>query len=137
MCACPRDFIRCCCTYGSIQKHTCMCVFCFLFFKVQTLSVQTKLLCLHMCGLVCACLCENLLLMLGRYNGIGVQLRARIAPLLTEQSTSCPLCKQTGYSDQYGYQTRPPVACVCLNRCVKERESVREKRSKVWSLGVV
>lgn len=66
----------------------------------------------------------------------------RIAFALTKQSTSCPLYKQTGYSDQYGYQTHPSVACVSvrastcvcvINTCLrrKERRTGREKEGGI------
>lgn len=54
----------------------------------------------------------SLLLILGMYSNICVLLQSRIAFFpLTKQSSSCPLYKQTGWNDQYGYQTHPAVAC--------------------------
>lgn len=126
MCVCPRDFIRyyfgpC----GSITIPVCVCLCVFdpprmcvyghvICAQVRTLFEQTKLVCLHICVCIGGNVSVNLLLMLGRYRGIGVALQGRIASLLTEQSTSCPLYKQTGYNNQYGYQTRPTVGCVCV-----------------------
>lgn len=61
----------------------------------------------------------------------------RIAFALTKQSTSCPLYKQTGYSDQYGYQTHPTVARVYVRARVcdkyvskKERKTDRQTERK-------
>lgn len=99
------------CVFDPPRTSVCVHAICA---KVRTLFAQTKLVCLHICACIGVYVSANLLLMLGRYGGIGVALRGRIAPLLREQSSSCPLYKQTGYNDQYGYQTRPTVVCVCV-----------------------
>lgn len=137
LCVCPRDFIRyvlvpvaqsqCLCMCVCLTLPECVCghVICA---QVRTLFAQTKLVCLNICMCIGVYVGVNLLLMLGRYSGTGVALRGRIASLLTEQSTSCPLYKQTGYNDQYGYQTRPTVGCVCV--CLN-REGERKRRQSV------
>lgn len=62
-------------------------------------------------------ICKEPFCILGRCSSVGVELRRRIAPLVTEQSASCPLHKQAGDSDQYGHQTRPSVGFVCARLC--------------------
>lgn len=94
-------------------------------FCSSTYFVLSKPVCLQICACIDVFMSVNLLLMPGRYNSIRVVLQGRIAFLRTKQSTSCPLYKQTGYSNQYGYQTHPTVVCVyvcvCLNTCLKVR----------------
>lgn len=123
----------------------CVCV-CTSDFCPSTYFVQTKLVCLHKCASIDVYVSANLLLMLGRYSGICVVVQGRIAFLLTKQSTSCPLYKQTGYDDQYGYQTHPTVACLCacvcvsfcLNMCLREWERRdRKKRKKEKSFAAI
>lgn len=112
------------CLWHSHNAYVCVCVF-----DPPTMCVvaQAKLVCLHVCMCIGVYVSVNLLLMLGRYSGIGVALQGRIASLLTEQSTSCPLYKQTGYNDQYGYQTHPTVGGVCLNMRVRKDKEVRKR----------
>lgn len=84
--------------------------------------------CLHIYACINAYANVNLLLMLGPYSSTCVVLRWRIAFLPTKQSTSCPQYKQTGYNDQYGYQTHPTVA-VRLNVSERERGGGIENES--------
>lgn len=102
-------------------EYICVCMKnAFFVPKYFVCKKQIWYVCIYACALMCECV--NLLFMLGRYSGIGVALRGRIAPLLTEQSTSCLLYKQTAYSDQYGYQTHPTVVCVLI--CEEEAKCI-------------
>lgn len=75
--------------------------------------------------------------MRGSYGGTGGALQERIAPLVTEQSSGCPLYKQTGKSDQYGYQTRPTVVCVWTRQWQTEGHSAKRKSLTVIKLSAL
>ena len=131
VCMWPRDFIRYVLMPVRQTEYMCVCMKNGFFVPKYLLCLWKQIwyVCIYAWG-IDVCECQNLLFMLGRYSGIGVALRGRIAPLLTEQSTSCLLYKQTAYSDQYGYQTHPTVVCTCVCVCVRRSRSVCVFESK-------
>lgn len=122
VCACPRDFIRCCCTYGSIQKHTCMCVF------------WGRYLCKQNCVCICVGWCVRVFVRIYYLcrGGITVLVCSCGQELLLYSQSNQPavLCANKQGTAINTDIKHVPLWRVCVFKSVCKRKEERERKTR-------